>query len=470
MKRWLWLFLGLTLAGCAVGPNYHRPSVDAPPVFRGGSVVTNSLGDLSWWQLFQDPVLQLLIREGLTNNYDIRIAAARLQQAHAMWMENRSLFFPQVNYLGGVGYGKNVANNQPSNNGGKEAGGFVGDANVTWEIDLFGRIRRLNEAARAQYFATAEARHDIQAALVSDLAQAYFQLLALDQEMRIAEDSTNSFGQSMKIFNERYHGGVASRLEVASAAALQASSASALIDLRRQITVQEDFISTLLGVNPDAIPRGQTLISEAILPDVPAGLPSGLLERRPDIREAEQNLRAANATIGVATADFFPRLNLTSLLGASSSDLTAITAGANRSWEIAAGFAGPIFEGGLLTAQYRAARAAWDEARLQYQQTILTSFREVSDALAARQDLAAERLEQVNAVNAYQEAVKVANERYRVGQASYYEVLQEQQLLFPAENTLTQIELSQLNAIVQLYRALGGGWQTGESQGSDTHP
>jgi multidrug efflux system outer membrane protein len=263
----------------------------------------------------------------------------------------------------------------------------------------------------------------------------------------------------MKIFNERYHGGVASKLEVASATALQASAATSLIDVQRQIVVQEDMICVLVGVNPAPVSRGSVLLAEAVPPEVPPGLPSELLERRPDVREAEQDLRSANALIGVAKADFFPRLVLTGLLGASSSDLATITAGANRSWEIAAGLAGPIFEGGLLKAQYQAARAAWDQSRLQYEETILIAFREVSDALDARQELAAERAQQTQAVAAYQEAVKVANERYKLGQASYYEVLQEEQLLFPAENVLTQIQLNQLQSVIQLYRALGGGWQ-----------
>jgi multidrug efflux system outer membrane protein len=298
----------------------------------------------------------------------------------------------------------------------------------------------------------------VTAALVSSVAQAYFQLLALDEELRIALESTNSFGQSLKIFSERYRGGVASKLEVASAEALRAAAGASAIELQRQIVAQENLISVLLGVNPGPLSRGPGLLAEALPPDVPPGLPSALLERRPDVRQAEANLRAANAQVGVAKADFFPRLTLTALLGQASTELSTFTAGANNAWSIGAGLAGPLFQGGLLRAQYRAARAAWDEARLQYQSTILTAFREVADALAARSQLAAERVEQARAVAAYQEAVKVANERYVQGRASYYEVLQEQQSLFPAENMLTQIQLNQFQAAVQLYRALGGGW------------
>jgi outer membrane protein, multidrug efflux system len=214
----------------------------------------------------------------------------------------------------------------------------------------------------------------------------------------------------------------------------------------------------LLGVNPGPVARGASLLAQALPPEVPPGLPSALLQRRPDVRQAEASLRSANALVGVAKADFFPRLTLTGLLGQTSTELSAFTGGANNAWSIAAGLTGPLFQGGLLKAQYRAARAAWDQARLQYQSTLLTAFREVADALAASQQLAAERVQQTRAVAAYQEAVKVANERYLQGRTSYYEVLQEQQLLFPAENTLAQIQLNQLLAVVQLYRALGGGW------------
>ena len=450
--------LVLTVAGCAVGPNYRRPPDTGPESFRGAGTQTNSLGDYAWWRLFNDSALQQLIHIALTNNYDIRIAAARVAQARAIWAENRSLFLPQVNYQGWIGRGKNAEYNTPFTTVPPTASAMYADGTVSWELDLFGRIRRLNESARAQFLASQEARRGVTAMLVSDVAQAYFQLLALDEELRIAQESTNSFGQSLKIFTQRYRGGVASKLEVASAEALEAAAATSALDLQRQIVAQEDLISVLLGLNPGPVARGGALLAEALPPEVPPGLPSALLERRPDIRQAEENLRSANALVGVAKADFFPRLTLTALLGQTSTELSTFTAGANNAWSIASGLSGPIFQGGLLKAQYRAARAAWDEARLQYQSTILTAFREVADALAARQQLAAERVQQTRAVAAYQEAVKVASERYVRGRASYYEVLQEQQLLFPAENTLTQIQLNQLLAVVQLYRALGGGW------------
>ncbi len=451
----LWVVI---LAGCAVGPNYKRPPVNAPPAFRGdASGRTNSLGDLPWWQLFRDDALQSLIRTALTNNYDVRIAALRVEEARQVYQENRSAYFPTATYQGNVGVGKNSQQgnafpNQPLNHY------YEALANVSWEIDLWGRIRRMNEAARSEYFATAEARTNVMISLISTLASDYFQLLALDREMEIARDSTNSFSQSLKIFSERLHGGVSSRLETSAAEAEEASAAAQVPELERQIVLEENQISILLGQNPGPIARGQKLLDQILPPDVPPGLPSALLERRPDILQAEQLVRAANAQIGVTKADFFPRFSLTGLFGRVSPNLSGMAEGSATAWAGAVNVVGPIFEAGLLKAQYRQARAAWEDSVLQYQSVVLTALQEVSNALIAREKLAQERAEQQRAVNAYEEAVQVAGQRYTAGQANYYELLQEQQLLFPAENALTQTELNQLLAIVQLYSALGGGW------------
>jgi multidrug efflux system outer membrane protein len=251
---------------------------------------------------------------------------------------------------------------------------------------------------------------------------------------------------------------VASKLETSSAEALLESAAATIPELRRQIVAQENQLSVLLGVNPGQIARQSAALGEAALPDIPPGLPSSLLERRPDVRQAEQLMVSANAQIGAAKANFYPQLTLTGLYGRVTPELSMATSGAANAWEVAGGLVGPLFEGGLLKAQLRQARAAWDETRLQYQSTILHAFQEVSDALAAREELGRERDFQTRAVAAYQEAVKVANQRYLGGQASYYELLQEQQQLFPAQNALTQIHLNQLLSTVELYKALGGGW------------
>lgn len=448
------------LAGCAVGPNYQRPPTAAPETFRGESeAATNGFANLPWWQVFHDDALQQLVRLALTNNYDLRIAVTRVEQARALAAQARSQFFPQLNYGAFAGRGKNVSDNLPSPTG--TGGAVFGlDANASWEVDLWGRIRRLNEAARAQYLASQEARRDVTISLIAQVAQEYFQLLALDRQLEIARQSTNSFSESLRIFNQRLQGGVASKLETSSAEALRDASAATIPQVEQQIAMQENQLSVLLGQNPGAILRGDTSLDQQMPPEVPAGLPSALLERRPDIREAEQELRSANAQVGVAKAEFFPQLNLTGLFGGVSPELSAFTSGgADAAWEVAAGLTGPLFHGGQLRAQYAQARAARDQAALQYQAAVLNAFEEISDALISRAQLAAAHLDQSRAVDAYQTAVKIAMERYRMGNADYYEVLQEQQLLFPAENTLVQLELGRMLAVVQLYRSLGGGWE-----------
>jgi multidrug efflux system outer membrane protein len=459
-KWWLLLILSLSLAGCAVGPDYKRPPISQPQNFRGDpSGQTNSLGDMPWWELFRDDTLQALIRAALTNNYDVRIAASRVEQARAILEENRAGYFPQVTYQGGVGDGRNVVAGVPYLVGGPAGKGYQAAVFASWEVDLWGRIRRLNESARAQFLATAEARTNVMLSLIATVASDYFQLLALDQELQIARDTTNSFGQSLKLFSERLRGGVSSKLETAAAEAEEASTAATVPELERQIMVEENQLRILLGMNPGPIMRNKKLLEELLPPDVPPGLPSALLERRPDIRQAEQMVRSANAQIGVAKANFYPQLSLTALFGQVSPELSTFTAGGANAWSIAANLAGPIFKGGLLKGELHQARAAWEETVLQYQSVVLNALQEVSNQLIARQQLAKERVEQARAVRAYEEAVRVANERYTAGQANYYELLQEQQLLFPAENALTQTELNQLLAIVQLYRALGGGWE-----------
>jgi multidrug efflux system outer membrane protein len=454
------LWLALFFAGCAVGPSYKRPPVKAPETFRGETdISTNSFANLPWWQVFHDDTLQGLIRTALTNNYDLRIAVTRVEQARALAAQARAGFFPQLNYAATAARGQNVAGGNIPSPTGTIGNVFAADVNASWEIDLWGRIRRLNESARAQFLASEEARRDVMISLIAQVAQGYFQLLALDQQLEIARQSTNSFGESLKIFNQRLRGGTASILETSSAEALMDASAATIPELEQQIALQENQLSVLLGQNPGAILRENTPLKKQILPEVPAGLPSALLERRPDIREAEQQLRSANAEVGVAKANFFPQLNLTGLFGEVSPELSTFTSGGSVAWGIAAGLTGPLFHGGQLRAQYAQARAAREQFALQYQAAVLNAFQEVSDALISHDKSGVAGSQQSRAVDAYKIAVKISMERYRMGSADYYEVLQEQQLLFPAENTLVQFQLNQLLAIVQLYRALGGGWE-----------
>jgi multidrug efflux system outer membrane protein len=452
--------LCLLWAGCAVGPDYKRPRVEAPDSFRGESMVsTNSLADLPWWEIFHDDHLQDIIRTALTNNYDLRIAFTRVEQARELAAQARAGLFPQVNYLGLAGKGKNVAAGGAPSPSGVSGGLVAADVNASWELDLWGRVRRLSESARAQFFASQEARRDTMISIIAEVAQNYFQLLALDRELHIAKDNTNAFGGSLNIFTERLQGGVASKLETASAQALLSSAAATIPNLERQIMVQENVLSVLTGRPPGPIPRENASLEQQSLPGIPAGVPSSLLERRPDIREAEQQLRSANAQVGVAVADFFPQLNLTGLFGRVSPGLAAFTGGGATAWSVGATLTGPIFQGGALRARYRQAQAARDQFVLQYQAAVLNALQEVSSALIAREKFAQAGVEQARAVEAYKEAVRISLERYRQGNASYYEVLQEQQLLFPAEDIVVETQLNQFLSVIQLYRALGGGWR-----------
>jgi multidrug efflux system outer membrane protein len=454
----------LILASCAVGPNYKRPGFNLPSEFRGPPIpaATNSLADLPWWQVFKDENLHELIRAAVTNNYDLRIAITRVEQSRAVLMENRALYFPQLDYRGNLARGKNAVNGFTTFEAGQITDVIALAGNASWELDLWGRIRRLNESARAQLLASEEARRDVMITVISEVATAYFQLLALDRGIEIARRTTNSFGESLRIFSERYQGGIVSKLETSAAEANLASAAATVPDLERQIVLVENRINILLGRNPGPVSRQQGLLQQEVPAEIPPGLPSSLLERRPDIREAEQALRSANAQIGVAVANFFPQLSLTALLGQVSPELSTFTAGTANAWNVAANLAGPIFHGGQLVGEYRRTKAFRDEAALRYQYAVLNALQEVSNALVAREKYAESRIQQARAVLAYQTAVEVATDRYVAGRAGYFEVLQEQQLLFPAENTLVTTQLNQLLAFVQLYRALGGGWQTSE--------
>jgi multidrug efflux system outer membrane protein len=444
--------------GCAVGPNYQRPAIDSPPVFDGDNAPTNaSFADLAWWQVYQDDTLRALIREAFTNNYDLRIALARVEQARALAQQARAQFVPSLNYNGAVSRGRNdfLGSVYPDN--GAMLSSATTTLNAFWEVDLWGRVRRLNESARAQYLATEEARHGVRLSLLSDVASDYFQLLELDQALEIARSTTNSFGESLKIFTQRAEGGTASDLEASRAEAALADAMAAIPSLQYQVSVTENELCLLLGRNPGPISRVSPSGAE-LPPEVPAGLPSALLERRPDVREAEQLLRSANAQIGESVAEFFPTIGLTAFLGKVSPQLSAFTLGGANAWGVAAQTTGPLFEGGRLVGQYRQAKAARDEARLRFQRTALAALRDVSDALVLRQRLAEIRQQQEREVVALTRAVKVSTERYIAGKASYYEVLEAQQQLFPAQLNLAGTQRDQQLVVVALYKALGGGW------------
>jgi len=466
----IWSAAAFALAGCAVGPNYHRPPVNAPTGFRDATntVSTNSLADLPWWGVFKDPVLQDLVRVSLTNNYDLRITLTRVDQARALQMQARSEFLPQAGYVGEASRGHNNFLGLPGLNPGTTENAFLGSFEALWEIDLWGRVRRMNEAARANFMASQEGRRTVMISLVSGVAQAYFELLQLDEELAIARRTRDSYERTYRLFDDQHTAGLASKLELSRANLALRTVAARIPELERQIGLKENQINTLLGRNPGPVARISTLLAQQTPVEIPVGLPSTLLERRPDVRQAEQQVRAANAEIGVAVGDFFPRIGLTAFYGGVSSELHNLTSTSANTWSLAASAAGPLFTGGRLTGRYRQAKAACEEARLSYQQTALTAFREVSDALISRRKFEEERAEQLQAVGSGRDAVAVSTDRYKEGKASYYEVLEAQQQLFPAENALSQIEAGRRIAVVQLYKALGGGWSLKDSEWSGT--
>src|SRR6185369_6241214 len=446
-----------SLAGCrTVGPNYQRPAVSVPADTRGqtGPVEAASFADQGWWDVFHDDALKSLIAEALKNGYDVRLAAWRVEEARANAGIIRAQSFPGFEGQVEVGHGRQ---------GGQEGTLIQLNVNASWEIDLWGRIRRSNEAALAQYLASEEARRGVYLSLVSAVATHYFELRGLDAQLEIAKRSSGTFQETFDLFNQRLQGGAASALETSSAEALLASTAANIPDLERQIAAQENQLAFLLGRNPGPIPRGAVLNDQFLPPDIPPGLPSDLLGRRPDLRQAEQSLIAANAGVGIANADFFPRISLTGALGGIAPQVSELV-GNGKTWSLGAGLLTPVFQGHLLRSRYRVAVAQWEEAKLQYEQSVNNAFNEVSTALIAYQKLADVEKERARAVTAYREAVRLSNQRYGAGLSSYLEVTQAEQQLYPAENLLAQARYNRLATLVRLYRALGGGWKLTDAE------
>ena len=450
------LAAAVALGGCAVGPDYRRPAVPAPETFYGspGPASAASLADAKWWDVFGDPVLRSLIEEALRNGYDVRLAAARVEEARARYGIAGSLYYPEAGISAGLSRVHTSAYATPGNVTGNQV---TANALLSWELDVWGRIRRLNEAARAQYLATEEGRRGVELSLVADVASAYFDLRELDAELEISRRTRATFQDTYDLFNRRLVGGAASALETSRAQVLLANASALIPGLEQRIVARENQITLLLGRTPGPVPRGGALTEQALPPAVPAGLPSALLLRRPDVQEAEQSLVAANANVGVARAAFYPTLSLTGLLGGLSPGLRDLFA-AGRTWNIGTGLLGPLFAGGSLRAQERAARAQFDEARVAYEQAVTRALGEVSTELVAIEKLAAEEAERVRAVDAARESVRLATRRYESGLSAYFEVLDALQQLLPAETALVQTRRDRLTALVSFYRALGGGW------------
>jgi len=455
------------LTGCAVGPNYKRPVVDAPTVHRNPegdetAAASNSLAEKPWKEVFNDPVMHQLVETALTDDFDLRIATERIAQARAQYGISTSRLYPTID-------GQLKFTSQR----GSSAGSIIfvpkgtnldvsytdGGGLLNWELDLWGRLRRLRESARAQYLATEEARHAVQTSIVADVSFAYLQLRELDLELEIAEKTRKIAEDGLRLTQLRRGSGVATGLDVRQAETLLYTATSQLAETRRAIEQQENAIRFLLGGSPGSVERGKPL-GEIVVPDaIPADIPSALLDRRPDIRQAEQQLVSANAQIGAAKAQYFPKISLTSAVGGQSRALSDLFTGPARLWSFSPGVTVPIFNAGRIRNDVRYTEAMQREAEINYQKTIQTAFREVSDSLIAYTHLQEQREQQQLLVTSLRESARLSNSRYRGGLDSYLQVLDAERNLFNGEMVLAQLQLAELNSVVQVYRALGGGWQ-----------
>jgi multidrug efflux system outer membrane protein len=463
------LLIGLAVAGCALGPDYTRPELPEPEAFREEPEVMESVADLPWFEVFDDAALVAHVHEALANNRNLQLAAASVEQARYLAAVARSPLLPQLGYdavasRGDQGVLGAVAPGSPLDDSGLLA------ANLFWEVDLWGRIRRSAEAARAELFAVEAVRRGVVLSLVSAVSAAYYELLELDLELDIARDSVDAFRRTRDLFQRQFEGGVTSRLDPLRADAALAQAEASVPALELAVRVKENQLSVLLGRPAGKIARGADLAAQPLPPEVPAGVPSQLLERRPDLLEAEQSLVAANARIGEAFTGYFPRIGLTALGGSASTPLSDLLDSGSGLWSVAAEATGPIFTAGRTTYQWRAAEAAADAARASYEGSVLNALREVSDALTARQQLALARVAQQRAVEALRESVKTANTRYVSGLSSYFEVLDAMLELYPAEYRLAQTLRDEHLALVEIYRALGGGWSTYDGEPTIPQP
>ena len=475
------------LSGCAVGPNYKRPAVDIPGAYRGVTSEASStnqatpaqgakdqsqpqpkaqpdvtqdsaasLGDEKWWGVFQDQQLQKLVRTALQNNYDLRIAATRVLQAQAQ------LGISRADQLPSVAAGGNIRNQRTAQNGPIPSFELTQgqlSASAAWNLDFWGRYRRATEAARANLLASEWAQKQVIVTLVANVAASYFVLRQLDLELEISKRTLTSRRDSLQLTQTLEQHGLRNLLDVRQSEQLVHTAGTEVTDLERQITQQENAISILLGNNPGDVPRGLALTEQPHAPEVPAGLPSSLLERRPDIRSAEQDLVAANAQIGVARAAYFPQISLTADAGFQSSALSSLFTGPAGIWSMAGAITQPIFQGGRLKHNVRLAQARHEQLLLTYQQAIQGAFRDVSNSLVAYRKNRQFRIEQEQLAGSAQDAARLSQVRFKAGVTDYLEVLTNETNAFSAELTLAQARGNELLALVQLYQALGGGWQ-----------
>jgi len=450
------------IGGCMVGPNYHRPAIQTPAAYRDLSenppaqTQAASYADLPWWQVFQDPQLQDLIRTALKQNYDLQLATERITQARAQLQVTHSNEYPQLG-AGVTGTDEKVFQGIPLSTKFATAA-----ADATFQLDLFGQLRRETESARAQLLATEFAQKTAILTLVSDVASDYFALLDLDLQLQITRDTITTQEDALKLTQFRLEHGVATALDVLQARQVLDTANAEVPELQRQIGIEENAISILLGDYPQSVVRGRPLVDQPFPPEVPAGLPSSLLERRPDILRAEQNLVSANAQIGVAKAAFFPQISLTANGGgvvSRSTEFTNIIDSNLGTWGVAGQLTQPIFTAGRLRGNLRATESQQRQSLISYKQAIQGAFGDVSDALIAYEQYHKVRVAQEVTVKDLSESVSTSLKRYRGGITTYLEVLDNQRSLFAAQLTLAQDRGDEFQSLVQLYRALGGGWR-----------
>ena len=451
--------------GCFLaGPNYARPQLPSPPAYRfvEGQTDAQSLADFPWFEVFADPTLQALIREAITNNLDLQAAVARVEEARARAGIAKSFLYPQVDF--GAGYGvRQASTSHEQDNAAEEdtthqSGAF--GFQLSWEIDLFGKLRRQHEAALAIVLASEQGRRGVMVTLVGDVATNYFLLRELDLQLFIARETLRINDDTVTYFRNRLDGGVSNRLELDRIQANRARTAASIPQIEQQIATVENLLSMLLGRTPGPITRDRLGDAEALPPAIPPGLPASLIERRPDVLQAEQLLVAANADIGAAKALFFPTISLTGFLGGVSGDLTRFLGGEGAVWSIGANLLQPVFQAGRLRRNVEAMEAQFRAAVAEYRKAALNGYREVADSLVAIQKLAAVRVEQEGGVASLQDASDLARARYDSGLASYIEILTADQDLFTLQLQLAQTRGAELRARAELYRSLGGGWQT----------
>ena len=449
------------LAGCMMGPDYARPKVDSPAAFRFEPAGAAETANTIWWKQYGDPVLDQLIDTALANNLNVKIAAANVEQAAAVITQTRSSLFPQVGYSdsGERARTPETALTQAIPNYPNPQTAYQALLTASWEIDLWGRIRRLSEAARANMLATDEARRGVILSLVSTVATDYITLRGLDEQLAIAKSTLGTYAESVRLYQLQFKYGQTSQMTVAQAQSQYETAAAQIPQIESQIAQTENALSILLGRNPGPIPRGKS-IYDLTLPLVPAGVPSALLERRPDLMQAEQSLIAANAQIGAAKALYFPAISLTGALGSSSTDLSNLFKGPTRVWNYAGQVIGPIFTFGAVSGQVAQSEAAQEAALLNYQLSIQNAFADVDNALIANQKLKEQLAAQERLVAALKDYARLAKLQYDGGYAPYSTVLQAEQTLFPAELTLAAVRASVFTSAGNTYKAMGGGWVT----------